>query len=161
MADREALDEFKQGMRMLRDRKPNVALVHFRKATETEKQNPYYMSFTGVALARAKMKWEPAVKLCEMALTLQRKEMQLHLNLAEVYMYAGRREEALIVLDRAEASFGRQAGLEKARMRLGSRRAPVLSFLSRENAVNRELGILRHRLFNWAEGARLPLLHSS
>ena len=161
MADGLAVDEFKQGMRMLRDRKPRTALAHFRKATEKEGQNPYYMSFTGLALARATKKWTPAVKLCEMALSLKRNEVQLHLNLAEVYLYAGRREEALIVLDRATASFGRHAGVQKMRMNLGSRRAPVLSFLSRENVVNRQLGIFRQRLLNWAEGVRFPLLRSS
>jgi Flp pilus assembly protein TadD len=161
MADSVALAEFKQGMRLLRDGKSNSALDHFRKAFEMEQQNPYYMSFAGVALARAERQWAPAAKLCETALTLKRNEVQLHLNLAEVYVSAGRREDALQLLDRAAASFGRHAGVQRARIRLGSRRPPVLSFLSRQNVVNRQLGILRQRLLNRAEGARLPLLHSS
>jgi Flp pilus assembly protein TadD len=161
MADGVALAEFKQGMRMLRDGSPRTALGHFQKAAEIEKQNAYYMSFAGVALARGEKKWAAAAKLCETALTLKRNEVQLHLNLAEVYVAAGRKEEALITLDRAAASFGRHAGVRRARLRLGSRRSPVLPFLGRENILNRQLGKWRHRVRNWAEGARVPLLHSS
>ena len=91
-----------------------------------EKQNPYYMSFAGVAMVRAENKWAAAVKLCETALTLKRNEPQLHLNLAEVYVAAGRRGDALTTLERAAASFGRHAGVQKARLKLGARRPPVL-----------------------------------
>jgi Flp pilus assembly protein TadD len=161
MADSAALTEFKQGMRMLRDGHPHDALAHFRAAADLEMHNPFYMSFVGVSLARAEKKWEPALRLCEAALRMKRTEAQLHLNLAEVYVAAGRREEALMALDRAAISLGGDARVRRARMKLGSRRSPVLPFLDRQNIVNRELGILRQRLLAWADGARLPLLHSS
>jgi Flp pilus assembly protein TadD len=161
MADGEALAEFKQGMRLMRDGSSRAALEHFRKAAEMEPQNPYYMSFAGVTLARSEKKWAPAVKLCETAVSLKRNEPQLHLNLAEVYVAAGRRGDALTTLERAAASFGRHAGVQRARMKLGSRRPPVLPFLDRHNILNVQLGMLRQRIRDWAEGARLPLLHSS
>jgi Flp pilus assembly protein TadD len=160
MAENPALTEFKQGMRMLRDGHPNDALVHFRAAAELEKHNPFYLSFVGVSLARAEMKWTPALKLCETALGMKR-EPQLYLNLAEVYMSAGRREEALITLDRALASLGRDPRIQRARKRLGSRRSPVLPFLDRQNILNRQLGVLRHLVVTWADGSRFRLLHSS
>jgi Flp pilus assembly protein TadD len=161
MAEGGALVEFKTGLRKLRDGHPQDALTHFQNAAEMEPQNPYYMSFTGVAHARTQGKPGVAIKLCETALTLKRNEAQLHLNLAEVYVAAGRRGDALTTLDRAAASFGRHRGVQRARLRLGSRRAPVLSFLGRDNALNKQLGIWRHRLLDWADGTRLPLLHSS
>jgi Flp pilus assembly protein TadD len=161
MADNAALTEFKLGMRMLRDAHPERALVHFRKASEIEEQNPYYLSFVGVSLARAERNWTSALKLCETALKAKRNEAQLHLNLAEVYMSAGRREEALTTLDRASASLGRDARIQQARMRLGSRRSPVLPFFNRQNVLNRQLGSLRHRVLAWAGGSRFRLLHSS
>jgi tetratricopeptide (TPR) repeat protein len=160
MADSVPIAEFKQGMRMLRSGKAKTALDHFRKASEMEKQNPYYMSFSGVALARAENKPGPAVKLCETALSLKRNEVQLHLNLAEAYEAAGRRGDALMTLDRAAAAFGRHAGVQKARLRLGARRSPVLSFLNRENVVNRQLGRWRHEALDWAERARHPVVYS-
>jgi Flp pilus assembly protein TadD len=161
MADSVALAEFKQGMRMLRDGDSDNALIHFRIAAELEKHNPYYMSFLGVSLARAEREWTPALQLCQMALSLKRNEAQLHLNLAQVYKSAGRREEALMTLDRAAASLGRDARILRARMKLGRRRSPVLTFLNRHNILNRQLGVLRHRLLAWAGGSRFPLLHSS
>jgi Flp pilus assembly protein TadD len=160
MADSGALAEFKQGMQLLRDKKPKSALVHLQKATDMEKQNPYYMSFAGVAMVRAENKWAAAVKLCETALTLKRNEPQLYLNLAEVYVAAGRRGDALTTLERATAAFGRHAGVQKARLKLGARRPPVLTLLNRENVVNRQLGIWRHRALAWSETARVPGAHS-
>jgi Flp pilus assembly protein TadD len=161
MADSKALSEFKQGMRMLRDAHPNDALVHFRNAADLEKDNPYYISFVGVSLARAERKWPTALKLCEIALGMKRNEAQLYLNLAEVYMAAGRREEALMTLDRALASLGRDARIQKARMKLGNRRSPTLPFLSRENVLNRHLGNLRHRIMAWADESDSLMPHSS
>jgi Flp pilus assembly protein TadD len=161
MADTVALTEFKQGVKMLREAHPNRALLHFRNAADLEKNNPYFLSFVGVSLARAERQWEPALKLCETALSMKRTEVQLYLNLAEIYMSAGRREEALMTLDRARASLGHNARIQKARMKLGSRRSPALPFLNRENMLNRFLGILRHRILERAHGFRVSHLRSS
>jgi tetratricopeptide (TPR) repeat protein len=161
MAEGVALAEFKQGIQLLRTGKPKSALDHFRKASELEKQNPYYMSFTGVALARAEKSGRmQAVKLCETASSLKYNEVQLQLNLAEVYEAAGRRGDALTTLNRAAVAFGRHRGVQKARLKLGARRAPVLSFLTRENILNRHLGRWRHSALDWAEKARHPVVYS-
>jgi len=161
MTDNIALIEFKQGVRMLRDSHPQNALEHFRKAVDLEQHNPYYISFVGVSLARAERKWEPALKLCELALNMKRNEAQLYLNLAEVYTSAGRREEALITLDRGLASLGPQARIQQARLKLGRRRSPALPFLDRQNLLNRYLGALRHRILGWTNGSPSLLHHSS
>jgi tetratricopeptide (TPR) repeat protein len=161
MTESVAITEFKQGVRMLRDARPNEAFAHFRNAADLEKNNPYYISFIGVSLARAQRKWEPALKLCESALSMKRNEAQLYLNLAEVYTSAGRREEALITLDRALASLGPHARIQQARLKLGRRRSPALPFLDRQNFLNRYLGVLRHRILALGNGSSFPLLHSS
>ena len=160
MVESAAVIEFKQGIRMLRDAHPNEALVYFRKAADLEEHNPYYLSFLGVSLARAEQNWVSALKLCEMALNMRRNDAQLYLNLAEVYVSAGRRDEAVITLDRALASLGSDR-MQKARMKLGRRRSPVLPFFTRHNILNRHLGTLRHRILTWAKGSRFSLLHSS
>jgi Flp pilus assembly protein TadD len=161
MPDSEALTEFKLGVRLLRDGRPAGALAHFRRAADLEPQNPYYMSFVGLSLARAEMRSAPALKLCETALSMKRNEAQLYLNLAEVYVSAERREDALITLDRALASLGRDVRILRARRKLGRRRSPVLPFLEREHFLNRHLGVWRHRILTWADAPRVPLLHSS
>jgi tetratricopeptide (TPR) repeat protein len=161
MTDNIALTEFKQGVRLLRDARPNDAFEHFRKAADLENNNPYYISFVGVSLARSQRKWEPALKLCELALSMKHNEAQLYLNLAEVYTSSGQREEALITLDRALASLGPNARIQQERLKLGRRRSPALPFLDRQNIVNRYLGALRHRLFSRSNGSHAPILHSS
>jgi Flp pilus assembly protein TadD len=95
MAETSALADFKQGIKFLRNGHSADAVEYLRNAAEVEQQNPYYLSFLGVSVARAQRQWAPAMKFCETALSLKRNEVQLYLNLAEVYMSAGRRDDAL------------------------------------------------------------------
>ena len=100
--------------------------------------------FSGWGIARAERKWEQAAELCEIAVQLRRNESQFHLNLAEVYASAGRRDKALDTLDAALAFFGEDERLERARSRVEQRRSPMLPFLTRDHFLNRTLGKLRH-----------------
>ena len=139
------VEEFKQGVQALKNGYPQTALVHLRTAFESEKHNPFYLSFLGLAIARAERKWEQAAELCEIAVQLRRNESQFHLNLAEVYASAGRREKALDTLDAALALFGGDERLKRARSRVEKLRSPFLPFLTRDHFLNRTLGKLRHR----------------
>ena len=47
----EAFREFKAGLALLRDNYAQKALPHMRRATELDRNNPYYMSYLGVVLA--------------------------------------------------------------------------------------------------------------
>jgi len=137
--------EFAQGVELLKNGYPQKALVYLRRALECDKRNPYYLSFLGLSIARAERKWDEAVELCEAAIQRKRGEIQFHLNLADVYAAAGRRENALYTLDKALQSLGKDKRLRNARSKLGKRSTPVLPFLAREHFLNRELGKLRHR----------------
>ena len=99
MMDTEAFREFKTGLTLLRDRRAAKALPHMRRAVELDKNNPYYMSYLGVVLARSEGKWGEAQKLCDSAVRMKRNQAQLYLNLAEVYAAAGRREDAREALE--------------------------------------------------------------
>jgi Flp pilus assembly protein TadD len=146
MAEHSALDEFKQGVKLLRNGQSAEALEYLRHAAELNQQNPYYLSFLGVSVARAQRKWAPAVQLCETALVLKRNEVQLYLNLAEVYVAAGRRDDAVAVLDRGLLYSRLDVRVRRARAQLGKRNSPVLPFLERGNLLNVYLGKLRHRV---------------
>jgi tetratricopeptide (TPR) repeat protein len=145
MLDTEAFREFKQGLTLLRDDYALKALPHIRRALDLDKNNPYYMSYLGVALARSEEKWGEAEKLCDAAVRMKRNQAQLYLNLAEVYKSAGRNEEAIDALQAGLKYARRDVRLTIALNRLIPRRPPVFSFLSRRNLVNRGLGRLRHR----------------
>ena len=137
--------EFREGVELLKNEYPEKALVKLRRAFESDKRNPYYISFLGLSIARAEQNWEHASELCETAVDLKRTEIKFHLNLVEVYALAGLREKALHKLDKASKLFGDDARLKRFRAKLVERRATVLPFFGRSHFLNRELGKLRHR----------------
>jgi Flp pilus assembly protein TadD len=145
MMDTEAFREFKTGLTYLRDNSATRALQHIQRAAELERNNPYYMSYLGVALARTEQKWAEAERMCDTAVRMKRNQAQLYLNLAEVYATAGRRDEAVDALQAGLKFARRDVRLTIAMNRLMQRKEPVLSFLTRRHPVNRQLGLLRHR----------------
>src|ERR1700733_14069495 len=146
MAEDSALAEFKLGIQLLRNGHSAKPVENLRHAAELEQQNPYYLSFLGLAVALSQRKWSAAVKFCEMALSSKRSEAQLYLNLAEVYVSAGRRDDAIAVLDRGLIYINTDTRIRRARANLGRRCSPVLPFLERGHFLNRSLGKLRHRV---------------
>src|SRR6201998_2526761 len=138
--------DFKEAVELLKNEYPEKALVKLRRAFESDKHNPYYISFLGLAIARAEQKWNQALELCETAVQLKPKEIQFHLNLGEVCALAGERERTLDTLDHALRLCGNDERLKRARKKADSRRAPLLAFLGRDNFLNRALGKLRHRI---------------
>lgn len=145
MTEHDPVADFKEGVAMLKNGYAQTALAPLRRAFECEKRNPYYLSFLGLAIARGERKWDRAAELCETAVQLKRLEVQFHLNLAEVYQLAGRRTKSMDALDAALELFRNDQRLKRARSRIEKRRSPVLSFLDRNNVLNRQLGKLRHR----------------
>jgi Flp pilus assembly protein TadD len=145
MMDTEAFREFKTGLTYLRDNYANRALSHIQRASELEKNNPYYMSYLGVALARTQQKWADAERLCDAAVRMKRNQAQLYLNLAEVYMVAGRKDDAREALVAGMKYARRDIRLNIAMAKLTPRRSPVFSFLERKHPLNRHFGMLRHR----------------
>lgn len=145
MMDTEAFREFKQGLALLRDNFAIKALPHMKRAVELEKNNPYYMSYLGVVLARSEQRWAEAEKLCDGAVRMKRNQAQLYLNLAEVYATAGRREDAVEALQAGLKFARRDVRLNIALNRLIRRRAPVFTFLGRRHPLNKSVGKLRHR----------------
>src|SRR5580692_4247005 len=145
MMDTEAFREFKTGLTFLRDNYANRAFEHIKRAADMEKNNPYYMSYLGVALARTQQKWADAERLCDTAVRMKRNQAQLYLNLAEVYMASGRKDEAVEALQSGLKFARRDVRLTIAMNRLVERRPPVLTFLTRQHPINRQLGIIRHK----------------
>jgi predicted Zn-dependent protease len=146
-----AFEEFKLGLMRLRDGFPAQALRHLQRAVQLEQQNPFYLSYLGLALALTLKHWGEAEHLCTLALQMKRTHPQLYLNLAEVYRAAGRRQEAIEALVLGLQYTNRHPSLYRALARTSTRRPPVLPFLPRANAVNRVLGRIRHRLWQWLD----------
>jgi tetratricopeptide (TPR) repeat protein len=157
MTETEAFREFKTGLNLLRDNHPARALPHMRRAVDLDRNNPYYMSYLGVVLARSEKKWGEAERLCDSAVRMKRNQAQLYLNLADVYKSAGRRDEAVEALQAGLKFARRDVRLSIAMNKLVPRRSPVVGFLGRTHPINRQLGKLRHRTLSILGKERMSL----
>jgi len=146
MRENEAIEEFKEGLGLLRSGQARAALRHLRKAVTLNARNPFYLSYMGLALGAAEGDWDQAEDLCFTALRMTRNRPELYLNLAEVYRRAGKKEDAVWILMSGLEVTKRDARLQHALSQLGIRRPPLLAFLDRKNFLNRHLGRLRSRL---------------
>jgi Flp pilus assembly protein TadD len=140
------MTEFKECLKHLRDGHPEEALLHARRALGIAPKNPFYLSYTGLLAALAEKRYADGESLCREALTMKHNHAQLYLNLAEVYLQAGRTSEAITILEKGLVSAGRDFRIRRALEKVGMRREPVISFLSRSNGLNRTLGRWRHHL---------------
>jgi predicted Zn-dependent protease len=140
----EAFQEFRAGLAFLRGGDAHKALPHLRSALDQEPDNPYYISYVGLAIAAAEQKWAEAENLCHSAMRMNRRHAQLYLNLAEVYVAADRKQDAADVLARGLHYSPHDLRLKMALDRLAMRRPVVLPFLPRTHVINRNLGKIRH-----------------
>jgi predicted Zn-dependent protease len=152
MLDTEAFAEFRKALGFLRDGYPEKALDHILRASQLEEHNPFYQSYLGVTIARAENKWDEAEKLCDNALRLKRDQPQLYLNLAEVYIAAGRRQDAMETLSMGLKYAQRDARIQHLMHQISSRRRPVIPFLHRRHFLNRGLGLWRHKSLRIIQG---------
>jgi len=153
----EAIQLFRFGLAHLRDGQSYEALAAFRQAASMEPQNPYFLSYYGLALGQASRSWDEAEALCLAALRMKRQIPQLHLNLADLYRHRGRTADAVETLTDALRYTGRDARVSEALATFGVRKAPLFSFLGRNHPVNKYLGRVRYgasRLFGRRHGAR-------
>ncbi len=141
----EAIQVFRSGLAHLRDGQSFEALAAFRQAASMEPQNPYFLSYYGLALGQASRNWDEAEALCLAALRKRRQIPQLYLNLAELYRCRGRVADAVETLNDGLRYTASDSRLLDALTIFGRRRPPVLSFLGRSHPLNRYLGKVRHR----------------
>jgi Flp pilus assembly protein TadD len=146
MIDLHSFGEFRVGLARLRDGQPAAAVELLRRAVERDPENPYYTSYYGLSLGHSAGRWAEAEQLCHTAVCRRRRQAQLYLNLAEVYLATGRRQGASDTLARGLHYMPHDRRLQTEFCRLMLRRPPVLGFLARSHALNRSLGRMRHRM---------------
>jgi tetratricopeptide (TPR) repeat protein len=146
MLDLDAFSDFREGLARLRDGDAIAAIELLRQAAKRDPENPYYLSYFGLGLGHAEGMWGEAERLCHRALCRGRRQAQLYLNLAEVYLCSGRRQAAADTLALGLHYMPHDARLVAEFSKLIVRRGPVLQFLPRTHGVNRALGRVRHLL---------------
>jgi len=142
----EAEKEFKEGMTQYQAGYYARAFAKFQRAVELDKTNATYLSYLSLLVALAQKNYEAAEQLGHTALRMTRNDPQLYLNLAEVYLKAGDKEDAVEALQVGLTYTKQDVRLKRALRKLGVRRSPVISFLERKHFLNRYLGKARHKI---------------
>lgn len=133
-------EHFLTGVRMMYACRYGDALSHFQEAVLLEPQLRGYLSYLGLAIAHAQKKFVEAEQLCRRAIESEYHRPEHYFNLAEVYVLAGRRGEAVKCYNQAlswNPNF--EAALDALR-KLGVRRPPVVPMLHRDHPLNIILG---------------------
>ena len=115
------MTDFKECLHRLRDGHADEALLHARRALGVAPKNPFYLSYTGLLAALAEKRFGDAEALCQEAVGMRRNHAQLYLNLAEVYLQAGRTSEAINTLEKGLVSAGRDFRIRRALEKIGMR----------------------------------------
>ncbi|WP_246329808.1 tetratricopeptide repeat protein [Geomonas limicola] len=107
--------------------------------------NACWYSYLGYCVAKERGQVRKGVELCGSALQ-QEPENPIHfLNLARVHLVAGKKVEALQAL-REGMNCGGNAEILSLLEKIGTRKPPVFSFLPRNHALNRVVGLVLDRL---------------
>ncbi|MBW3670682.1 MAG: tetratricopeptide repeat protein [Acidobacteria bacterium] len=136
----------KDGVSLMRAGDHGAAIRKFEEVYKSESlPKPVSgLSYYAYCLARIRKQHRQAIELCERAVSERPDDPAHWANLAEVLLLANRRVRAINTAEEALTRFPRTKLLQDLRARIGTRRPPVLPFLSRSNPVNMILGHIRH-----------------
>jgi Flp pilus assembly protein TadD len=143
--DAAAAAAFDEGRAAFAARDLSGAHAAFERAHRRDPRDPRYMSWYGVTLVLVERNSNLGVVLCDQALRGAGADPELLLNQARVHLSLNQRERAVRSIARALELWPHDPRLLSARDALGTRRAPVLPFFSRNNPLNRLLGRARYR----------------
>ena len=149
MASRSAEMSFRKGLNALDDKRYVESLAYFESALNLEERigsgggrRMKYLSYYGLALSFAAGRTEEAIDMCERALAVEFYNPDLYLNVARVYLAAGKLRRAHRALCQGLRIESRHPGLLEEVRKMGVRRRPIFRFLSRNNPFNRVTGRL-------------------
>lgn len=145
--DAAARAAWEEGLAAFSGRDLPGAHAAFERAHRRVPRDPTFMSWYGLTLVLVERNSNLGVSLVDQALRLAGPSPELLLNSARVHLALNQRERAVRAVARGLELWPEDPRLLVARDAMGTRSAPVLGFLSRNNPLNRLLGRLRHR---WA-----------
>jgi predicted Zn-dependent protease len=120
------------------------ALAFLERALKL-RDNACWYSYLGYCIAKERGQVKKGSELCATSLELDPENPAHYLNQAKVYLVAGNKTEALRVL-RTGTSLGGNQEIMALLEEIGTRKPPVFSFLSRDNPINKLVGLILERL---------------
>ena len=119
------------------------ALALLERALKLSDNRSWY-SYHGYCIAKERGQVKKGAELCAASMELEPENPAHVLNLARVHLVAGQKKEALRVLREGVSLDGSQE-IAALLGKIGTRKAPVFSFLPRANLLNKLLGLLLER----------------
>lgn len=98
---------------------------------------PFGLSYWGLCLVHVERKYKQGADLCDRAIKLQYYEGRHWANLVRVYILGRNRRKAVEVLERGLQKLRNDPALLQVRQEIGYREAPNLTFLKRQNPINK------------------------
>lgn len=153
--NRKKIEYFDAIKKLLAIRNKKQALKILNDALEEFPEDPFILSYYGCLKAVVEKKYDEGTKICQMALekldpVAPHGEESLYatfyLNLGRAYLAGGQRERAIEVFNDGLKIDKSNHDLLWELKKLGTRRKPVITFLSRSNPINKYLGIMFSRL---------------
>ncbi len=144
MSKTEAAELFTRGMEFLRIDDTGQALECLEKAVAMER-DPLYCSHLAICLAKENGEFKKAISLCNEALKRDPKNPVHFLNLGRVHLMASQKKDALRIF-RMGLRYGENREIIAELKKFGRRRPPFISFLSRENIINKILGKITYKM---------------
>ncbi len=140
-----ARELFEKGEELLRKGERLAALASFEKSLKLDESNLLCKSYLALLSATQRGQLENAVKASEDIVEQSPGEPLVYLNLGRLYLIAERKQDAVTTL-RKGASIRKLREIEQLLESLGLRKKPVIGFLSRQNPINKFLGLLLKKL---------------
>ncbi|HTP66633.1 MAG TPA: hypothetical protein VMJ66_14670 [Geobacteraceae bacterium] len=119
------------------------ALTHLENALELQ-DNPAWYSYTGLCIAMERREFLVGELLCRASIEQDEGNPDHFLNLAKVYLAAGKKAKVLESL-RQGMDRGGDERLLALLLQLGTRNPPFFRFLKRNHPVNKIMGIVLRR----------------
>jgi len=149
---------FQRGTVLLRQGRMAEAGAVFKQLVVQGSTDPLHLSYHGLLLTMARRKCGQGVDYCQKAIALRGNDPQLYLNLVRVHELLGERDKAVKVLRTAIRKIPKNKRLFKEIQRLSPRRQPPLSFLRRDQFLNKHLAKLIDR-YSKGTGSRRRKVH--
>lgn len=107
--------------------------------------DPLYYSFLGFCMAKERGHVTKGLELCNRAIEHDPENPLHYLYLGKVHLIAGKKMEALNAW-RQGMRIQATPEIERLLATIGNRKPPIIPFLSRDNFLNKYLGMALHRL---------------
>jgi tetratricopeptide (TPR) repeat protein len=146
-----AEESFQKGMQAYEEGRGREAMAFFEAAIAIERQlgddapQARYLSLYGLCLGTVLRRRYEGVRFCREAAELERFNPDIHCNLGQMLIVAGRRRDAYEAFIRGLRVQPDHQSIIRALKEMGIRRSPVIPFLNRANPINVCLGRLRSR----------------